>query len=41
MHRAQGQNNERSLFGINQVPSDPQIRNLLDPIAQRTPWSPR
>jgi hypothetical protein len=33
MQRTQGQNNAQSLFGIDQVPSDPQIRNLLDPIA--------
>jgi hypothetical protein len=32
MQRSQGQNNAQSLFGIEQVPSDPQIRNLLDPI---------
>lgn len=33
MQRSRGQNNAASLFGIAQVPSDPQIRNLLDPIA--------
>ena len=33
MQRNKGQNNAQSLFGIDQVPSDPQIRNLLDPIA--------
>jgi hypothetical protein len=33
LQRTQGQNNAQSLFGIDQVPSDPQIRNLLDPIA--------
>ena len=32
LQRNQGQNNAASLFGIGQVPSDPQIRNLLDPI---------
>jgi hypothetical protein len=32
MQRRQGQNNAASLFGLDQVPSDPQIRNLLDPI---------
>jgi hypothetical protein len=32
MQRSQGQNNAQSLFGLDQVPSDPQIRNLLDPI---------
>jgi len=35
MQRRQGQNNAESLFGIDQVPSDPQIRNLLDPIAPK------
>ncbi|MGE5603593.1 MAG: ISNCY family transposase [Nitrososphaerales archaeon] len=33
MQRRKGHNNAQSLFGIDQVPSDPQIRNLLDPIA--------
>ena len=33
MQRTQGHNNAQSLFGIDQVPSDPHIRNLLDPIA--------
>jgi hypothetical protein len=33
MQRNQGRNNAQSLFGLDQVPSDPQIRNLLDPIA--------
>jgi hypothetical protein len=33
MQRTQGHNNAQSLFGIEQVPSDPHIRNLLDPIA--------
>jgi hypothetical protein len=33
MQRTQGRNNAQSLFGIDQVPSDPHIRNLLDPIA--------
>jgi hypothetical protein len=33
LQRLKGQNNAQSLFGIDQVPSDPQIRNLLDPIA--------
>lgn len=33
MQRTKGQNNAQSLFGIDDVPSDPQIRNLLDPIA--------
>jgi hypothetical protein len=33
MQRNKGRNNAESLFGIDQVPSDPHIRNLLDPIA--------
>jgi len=32
MQRTQGRNNAQSLFGVEKVPSDPQIRNLLDPI---------
>jgi hypothetical protein len=32
MQRAKGRNNAQSLFGVDQVPSDPQIRNLLDPL---------
>ena len=33
MQRALGRNNAHSLFGPHTVPSDPQIRNLLDPLA--------
>jgi hypothetical protein len=33
MQRRKGQNNAQSLFDIEQVPTDPQIRNLLDPLA--------
>ena len=33
MQDQQQRNNAKSLFGIEQIPSDPQIRNLLDPIA--------
>ena len=33
MQRRKGHNNAQSLFGVDQVPTDPQIRNLLDPIA--------
>src|SRR5512139_690632 len=33
MQRRKGRNNAQSLFGIDQVPTDPQIRNLLDPIS--------
>jgi hypothetical protein len=31
--RAKGRRNAQSLFGLERAPSDPQIRNLLDPIA--------
>ena len=33
MQQAQGRNNAQSLFGIENIPSDNQIRNLLDPIS--------
>jgi len=33
MQRQKGHNNAASLFGLRTVPSDPQIRNLLDPLA--------
>ncbi len=33
MQRKQGRHNAATLFGVEQIPSDPQIRNLLDPIA--------
>jgi len=32
MELRQGRNNARSLFGVEKIPSDPQIRNLLDPV---------
>ncbi len=32
MQRLKGHNNAASLFGLDEVPSDPQIRNLLDPV---------
>src|SRR5512143_1519857 len=32
MQRHKGQNNAQSLFGLDRMPSDPQIRNLLDPV---------
>jgi len=32
MQRLKGQNNASSLFGLDEVPSDPQIRNLLDSV---------
>lgn len=33
MEQAQGRNNARSLFGIEEFPSDNQIRNLFDPVS--------
>lgn len=33
MEQAQGSSNARTIFGIEQIPSDNQIRNMLDPIA--------
>ncbi|WP_287125169.1 hypothetical protein [Desulfobacter sp.] len=33
MQQAQGHNNAQSLFGVENIPSDNQIRNLLDPVA--------
>src|SRR2546430_4129442 len=35
MQQAQRRNNAQSLFGIEQIPSDNQIRNLLDPLEPR------
>ncbi len=32
MQRHQGKNNAQSLFGVEHIPSDGQIRNLLDPV---------
>jgi hypothetical protein len=32
MQQRQGQNNAQSLFGVEAIPSDGQIRNLLDPV---------
>jgi hypothetical protein len=33
MERRQGRNNASSLFSVEQIPTDPQIRNLLDTVA--------
>ena len=33
MQRSKGRSNAMSLFGVHQIPSDNQIRNILDPIA--------
>jgi hypothetical protein len=32
IQRNKGENNAQSLFGVEQIPSDGQIRNLLDPV---------
>ena len=32
MQQETGNNNARTLFGVNEIPTDPQIRNLLDPV---------
>jgi transposase InsO family protein len=32
MQRRKGTNNAQTLFGVTEIPSDPQIRNLLDPV---------
>jgi hypothetical protein len=37
MQRKKGQNNAQSLFGVERIPSDGQIRNLLDPVAPSPP----
>lgn len=34
LQRKQGRNNATNLFQIEQIPSDPQIRNLLDPVPE-------
>ena len=36
MQKQQGKNNAASLFGMYQIPSDNQIRNLLDPVPPET-----
>ena len=36
MQKQQGKNNAVSLFGVHEVPSDNQIRNLLDPVPPET-----
>ena len=35
MQQERGNNNARTLFGVEQIPTDPQIRNLLDPVDPR------
>lgn len=36
MQQAHGKNNATSIFGVHQIPSVPQIRNLLDPVPPET-----
>lgn len=36
MEQTQGKNNAQSLFGVHQIPSVTQVRNLLDPVAPST-----
>jgi hypothetical protein len=40
MQRKQGRNNAATLFGVERLLSDPQIRNLLDPIAPESLRAP-
>lgn len=40
MERSQGQNNAASLFGVRQIPSDQQIRNMLDEVAPTHLYEP-
>lgn len=37
MQRRRGRNNAQSRFGVPPIPSDNQIRNLLDPVPPRDP----
>ena len=36
MEKRKGQNNGRNLFGIERIPSDEQIKNLLDGVEEQT-----
>ena len=40
MQREKGRNNAQSLFGVKKIPSDNQIRNLLDPVAPKYLYEP-
>ena len=40
MQREKGQNNAPGLFGVERIPSDGQIRNLLDPVAAARLYEP-
>ncbi len=39
MEQAQGRNNVQSMFGAHEIPSDNQIRNLLDTPAATGAWT--
>jgi hypothetical protein len=41
MQQSKGHSNAASLFGLERIPSDPQIRNLLDPVDARRLSPPR
>jgi hypothetical protein len=38
MRQASGRDNTQSLFGVHEIPSDNQIRNLLDPVPEETAY---
>ncbi len=38
MQEARGSNNGRTLFGLQKLPTDNQIRNLLDPVDPKLLW---
>jgi hypothetical protein len=40
MQRHKGQNNAQGLFGVGRIPSDQQIRNLLDPVDPERLYEP-
>jgi len=40
MERRKGRNNAASLFGVREIPSDQQVRNLLDPVAPSNLFEP-
>jgi hypothetical protein len=40
MQQQRGRNNAHSLFGVQRIPSDPEIRNLLDPLSAQDVRAP-
>ena len=40
MEKKRGKNNARSLFGIERIPSDEQVKNLLDPVQEKDVGGP-